>query len=219
MYSRHYIATKSLINVVENTQCGNAIEVKRSNLYLNWISRKAELFHIEKLPVAIPDKIFPNKITSFAYNKNKPVIQSKIDKYYVKSCDGTKYIRNSQPIDINDSNDLLHNLVFLRGNVVWVEFGFNVGCEFGGKHPAIILKNLGEALIVAPLTSGTLSNPKPTEVIIDMVFNLPKRERYTNITRITPISIYRVDLNSPMGSIRSAKMGEIFNAIKNDWRL
>jgi mRNA-degrading endonuclease toxin of MazEF toxin-antitoxin module len=45
---------------------------------------------------------------------------------------------------------MLHNLVLIRGNVIWVEFGFNIGCEFGGKHPAIILKNIGEDLIVAP---------------------------------------------------------------------
>lgn len=219
MHIEHYRATKSLVDVIDKTQIGNEQEEKRSRLYLDWISRKTEFFQTERLPLEIPDKIFPKEITSFAYNKNKPEIQVKIDKYYSRSNNGDKYIRNSSPIDISDAYELLHNLIFIRGNVVWVEFGFNIGCEFGGKHPAIILKNLGEALIVAPLTSGTLTNPKPSEVIIDMVFNLPRRDRYTNITRITPISIYRVDLNSPVGSIRSSKMKEIFNSIKNDWNL
>jgi len=217
--TKHFDATKSLINVVDNTPFGNPIEEKRSVLYLDWIKRQAELFQVEKSPLRIPDRIFPTKITRFAYNKNTQAMQTKIDKYYKVSSDGTEYLRNSQPIDINDSNDLLHCLVFLRGNVVWIDFGFNIGCEFGGRHPAIILKNLGEALIVAPLTSGTLSTPKPAEVVIDTVFNLPRRDRYTNITRIAPISIYRVNLNSPMGSVRSARMREIFNAIKNEWKL
>lgn len=219
MHSKHFDATKSLISVVDNTSLGNLTEEKRSGLYLEWISRQAELFHIEKSPIVIPDKIFPNEITSFAYGKNKQAIQEKINKYYDISTDGQKYLRNSTPIEIIDAEDLLHSLVFIRGNVVWIEFGFNIGCEFGGKHPAIILKDIGEVLIVAPLTSGTLTQKKPSEVIIDMVFNLPKRDRYTNVTRITPISKYRVDLNSPMGSIRSAKMREIFSAIKYDWNL
>lgn len=219
MHSKHFDATKSLISVVDNTPLGNLTEEKRSGLYLEWISRQAELFHIEKSPIVIPDKIFPNEITSFAYGKNKQAIQEKINKYYDKSTDGQKYLRNSTPIEIIDAEDLLHSLVFIRGNVVWIEFGFNIGCEFGGKHPAIILKDIGEVLIVAPLTSGTLAQKKPSEVIIDMVFNLPKRDRYTNVTRITPISKYRVDLNSPMGSIRSTKMKEIFSAIKYDWNL
>lgn len=219
MYSKHYKANRSLVNIVDNIPFGDALEEKRTGIYLEWISRQAELFQIEKSPITIPDGVFPKEITSFAYNKNKRSIQTIIDKYYNRSQDGNKYIRNATAVDINDAQDLLHSLVFLRGNVIWAEFGFNIGCEFGGKHPAIILKNLGEALIVAPLTSGTLTNPKPSEVIIDMVYNLPKRDRYTNITRITPISIYRVDLFSPVGSIRSSKMKEIFTAMKNDWNL
>ncbi|QVK19295.1 type II toxin-antitoxin system PemK/MazF family toxin [Mycoplasmatota bacterium] len=213
MYTKQFNANKSIINIVDKSNTQN--EVKRSILYLEWIAKHSQLYHDEKKPLSIPDKIFPNKVTEFAYNRNSPSIQIKIDKYY-NLIDGD-YKRNSKSIDISDSLDLLHNLVFLRGNVIWAEFGFNVGCEFGGKHPAIILKNLGEVLIVAPLTSGSLTNPRPSEITIDMVFNLPRRDRYVNVTRITPISIYRVDLNSPMGGVRSSKMREVFRAIINEW--
>ena len=48
MHLKHFNASKSLIDVVDNTQSGNATEEKRSGLYLEWISRQAELFHIEK---------------------------------------------------------------------------------------------------------------------------------------------------------------------------
>jgi len=213
VYNRQFYANKSLINIVD--QAKSPDEIKRSILYLEWISKQSDLFNDEIKPFNIPNKIFPKEVTLFAYNKNIKSIQDKIDKYY--DFINGKYVRNSNSIEILDSMDLLLNLVFLRGNVVWVEFGFNVGCEFGGKHPAIILKNLGEALIVAPLTSGTLTTPRPSEVTIDMVFDLPRRDRYINVTRITPISIYRVDLNSPMGGIRSSKLKEIFIAINNEW--
>ncbi|MEF9946672.1 MAG: hypothetical protein RR737_08825 [Lachnospiraceae bacterium] len=59
-----------------------------------------------------------------------------IAKYYDLS--SNNYHRNTTPFVSQDKECLLHNLVLIRGNVVWVEFGFNVGCEFGGKHPAII---------------------------------------------------------------------------------
>ncbi len=31
----------------------------------------------------------------------------------------------------------------MRGAVVWIEFGFNIGNEFGGRHPAIIMRKTG----------------------------------------------------------------------------
>jgi len=46
----------------------------------------------------------------------------------------------------------------VRGDVVWVEFGFNIGEEFSGRHPAVVLKNGGKTLLVLPITSK-----QPTE--------------------------------------------------------
>ena len=46
----------------------------------------------------------------------------------------------------------------VRGDVIWVEFGFNIGEEFSGRHPAIVLKNGGKTLLVLPITSK-----QPTE--------------------------------------------------------
>ena len=40
-----------------------------------------------------------------------------------------------------------------RGSVIWVEFGFNIGAEFGGKHPAIVLRRTGSSIFVLPLSS------------------------------------------------------------------
>lgn len=46
----------------------------------------------------------------------------------------------------------------VRGDVVWIEFGFNIAEEFSGWHPAVVLKNGGKTLLVLPITSK-----QPTE--------------------------------------------------------
>lgn len=48
---------------------------------------------------------------------------------------------------------IMRSIVLVRKAVVQVDFGYNVGTEFGGRHPAIILKNLKDSLIVIPYTS------------------------------------------------------------------
>lgn len=40
-----------------------------------------------------------------------------------------------------------------RGSVVWVEFDFNIGNEFGGRHPAIVLRKTDNSIFVVPLSS------------------------------------------------------------------
>ncbi len=47
----------------------------------------------------------------------------------------TKIIINS-PKFIQKSKEYI-----VRGDVIWVEFGFNIGEEFSGRHPAVVLKN------------------------------------------------------------------------------
>ncbi len=51
-------------------------------------------------------------------------------------------------------------ILFKRGNVVWIDFGFNIGNEFGGMHPAVILKNFSNDLFVLPISSK-----RPSEYI------------------------------------------------------
>jgi len=209
---------KSIIDAVEKAGLSLPEDAKRTSLYLEWLERKTKYFDMEKQPVEVPYTVFPLKITQFAYSKNQPYVQDLIQKYYSVERKTTNFIANNLlNIDAQDKRILLHNLVLLRGNVVWVDFGFNIGCEFGGKHPAVILKNIGEVLIVTPITSGIITKPRQFEVIIDKVYNFSIRDRYTNITRITPISIYRVDLHSPIGSIRSENLKAILEAINVEW--
>lgn len=218
LFETYFNVNKSILNTIDKIDRCNNKEIKRTKIYLDWLEEKSNFFEKERFPLYIPNTVFPNKITKFAYDKNKESMQLLIDKYYKVSSDESYYYKKDGfNVEENDKLVMLENLVLIRGNVVWVEFGFNVGCEFGGKHPAIILKNIGQALIVAPLTSGKPEKPRNSEVIIDMVYNLPKRNRYTNVTRITPVSIYRIDFSSPVGSVKSSYMKEIFRVMKNEW--
>lgn len=220
MYEKYYITSKSISDIVYKTDIVAQEQVKRSSLYLEWLIAKSKYFEIEKLPLVIPHAVFPMKISQFVYDKSNTKVKKLINKHYTKSETINEYSFNPcEAIEYDERKSMLHSLVLIRGNVVWVEFGFNVGCEFGGKHPAIILKNVGDIIVVAPLTSGTLEKPRPFEVVINVVYNLPKRNRYTSITRIIPISIYRVDLNSPVGSVHSRDLLAVFHAMKEEWNL
>jgi mRNA-degrading endonuclease toxin of MazEF toxin-antitoxin module len=112
---------------------------------------------------------------------------------------------------------LLKNLVLIRGKVVWINFGFNVGCEFGGRHPGVILKNIGECLIVAPITSGEKDIEDKRQIDLTKMYDFKARTRYTDISRIIPVSIYRVDLNDNIGRIPKESLDEIKTAIANYW--
>lgn len=48
----------------------------------------------------------------------------------------TSIIESEDDFIISDEK----NKLIQRGNVLWVNFGFNIGSEFGGQHPAVIIK-------------------------------------------------------------------------------
>lgn len=47
-----------------------------------------------------------------------------------------------------------------RGKVVWVDFGFNIDEEFGGRHPAVTLKLFGNSMYCIPIDSGHIPDDK-----------------------------------------------------------
>lgn len=104
-----------------------------------------------------------------------------------------------------------------RGSVVWVDFGFNVGEEFGGKHPAVILRVSGKKVFVAPLSSQKPKNPQlPMYVKVgpNDVKRFKKIERWINVLNITGVSIQRIDFSSIPGSIKGSILDDISEAIK-----
>lgn len=66
-------------------------------------------------------------------------------------------------IDFEEKFDPSRNIAYKRGNVVKINFGFNVGSEYGGLHYGIVLDNINShnspVLTVIPLTSVKDNRP------------------------------------------------------------
>lgn len=103
--------------------------------------------------------------------------------------------------------------ILKRGNVVWVDFGFNIGTEFGGRHPAIILKRIKQInqIVVIPLDSS--SDIPDTElkrenaefwvkILGDEIWGMTNQVRWVNVYNITQISDLRVDFYDNEGNIK-----------------
>ena len=102
-----------------------------------------------------------------------------------------------------------------RGNVVWVDFGFNVADEFGGKHPAIIYRRSGTQVFVFPLTTQPPKGNKNVFVKVPYVHNFQKMNRWINVLNLKCVSIQRIDFNSkPFGNVN----GKVLANISTTWQ-
>ena len=132
---------------------------------------------------------------------------------------------------------LANKILFKRGNVVWIDFGFNIGNEFGGMHPAIILKNFENELFVLPISS---KEPKEfikleqeykedkitfdecekrknqiTEIIqIDSIYRFKDMTRWANITRMKKVSLLRLNFNGTIGKVDGKYLNRINEKIR-----
>lgn len=103
-----------------------------------------------------------------------------------------------------------------RGKVVWVDFGFNIDEEFGGRHPAIILKLFGNSMYCIPIDSGHIpENKKDKDYAIDIpfVFDLPRMPRWCNVLRLRAVSCQRIDFTSPIGRVKGEVLDKINEAL------
>lgn len=103
-----------------------------------------------------------------------------------------------------------------RTKVFWVDFGFNIGQEFGGKHPAIILRVSGQQVFVLPLSSQAPDEEKKDKAMfvkIPLVYDLPPMIRWGNVLNITCVSVQRIDFASPSGRVSGNFMDRISEAI------
>ena len=196
---------------LDNEALSEAIKLRCN--YFKWTDLKTKLLSAEKSYV-LPYRALPNKISGYVYNYLYQDKKDIVEKYYKNDTNTGEYIIcvNKKDVPLDAVELLIHNLVLRRGNVVWVDFGFNVGREFGGRHPALILKNTQDTIIVLPLSSQEPNNPS-INVQIDNVYGLPLKIRWGNILRITPVSILRIDFSSHIGSVKNNVLKEISNKI------
>jgi len=96
-----------------------------------------------------------------------------------------------------------------------VEFGFNIGEEFSGRHPAIVLKNGGKTLLVLPITSKPPTEKQLSSinyVALGKIYNFKEMKRWVNIFNISPISIERIDFTKKKGNIKGTDLDKISKA-------
>lgn len=200
--------TSSLQNHFKQINPEEPENIKLSNEYYKWTSLKTNLILNEKA-FQIPSSALPNVIKPSAFGWLHSDKQAVVLKYYQYDKSTDKYVIavKKSIIPEPDIELIMRSLVLIRKTVVWVDFGYNIGTEFGGRHPAIILKNLKDSLIVIPLSSQMPKN-MDYNVIVDKVYGFPEMPRWTNVTRITQISLSRVHFEK-FGDVKPAVLKEI----------
>ena len=214
-------------------------DIKRGKLYFTWIKHKTEIVSKEKDENYIYTKVIkytlPNYIiTQYIFNKANKNVKSIIKSNYAFK--DNKYTFNNTNITIEDVKILMKYVLFKRGNVIWIDFGFNIGNEFGGMHPAVILKNFDKDLFVVPISSkkpveyvriekeledGKINIEeykkqinKITEIIeLEKINGFRKMLRWARITRMKKISMLRVNFSGTIGTLDGKDMNDISDKI------
>ena len=218
-------------------------DLKRGKLYFTWISDKTKKIENEK----DIDYIYKNivqytlknyKIDKYNYERlNKQLKNIVKNNYALKK---NNYIFNNTNISKEDTMLLTKKVLLKRGNVVWMDFGFNIGNEFGGMHPAIILKNFDNELFVLPISSKKPKEFKKleqdyqnkkitleecekkkgqiTEIVqIDNIYRFKDMIRWVNITRMKKVSILRMNFNGTIGKVDGKYLSTINKKIRTEF--
>ena len=219
-------------------------DLKRGKLYFSWIESKTDKIENEKDDNYIYKNIvkytLPKyKIDEFSYKKANKNLKQIIDNNYIRQ--KNYYVFNNTNISYEDTMLITKKAVLKRGNVVWIDFGFNIGNEFGGMHPAVILKNFDKDLFVLPVSSkkpieyeklekiladGKISEKecearknKITEIVqLNDISGFKKMMRWANITRIRKVSLLRLNFSGTIGRIDGEYMNEISKKLVKNFR-
>ncbi len=116
----------------------------------------------------------------------------------------------------NDSVPTAEQRKFLKkGTVVWVDFGQNLGDEFSGYHPALILRAYrnGRTAYFIPIDSGHIED-KAYCINVPQIYGYKNAERHINAYRTQCLSTCRIDFNNKIGHIDDSIVNEVDIAIK-----
>ena len=218
-------------------------DLKRGKLYFTWISDKTKKIENEK----DIDYIYKNivqytlknyKIDKYNYERLNKQLKNIVENNYALK--KNNYIFNNTNISKEDTMLLTKKVLLKRGNVVWINFGFNIGNEFGGMHPAIILKNFDNEIFVLPISSKKPKEYKKleqayhnkkitlekcvkkkrqiTEIVqIDNIYRFKDMIRWANITRMKKVSILRLNFNGTIGKVDGKYLSTINEKIRTEF--
>ncbi len=221
----------------------NGKDEKKRNLYFSWLVEKTDKIEKEDNGNYIYSNILKYtlknyKIDEFSYNKASNELKKVIDNNYIMK--KNYRIFNNMNISKEEIKLLAKKLLFRRGNVVWIDFGFNIGNEFGGMHPAIILKNFENDLFVLPVSSKKtieyskiekkLLESKISEdeckkgkdrineiVQLDRIIGFKEIKRWANITRMKKVSLLRLNFSGTIGRVDGKCMETITRKISQEF--
>ena len=218
-------------------------DFKRGKLYFEWLKEKTEKIENEKDNNYIYKNIVQYTLKNYKIDKYNYERLNKQLKNIVKNSYTLKdnnYIFNNSNISKEDTMLLTRKVLLKRGNVVWIDFGFNIGNEFGGIHPAIILKNFDNELFVLPISSKKPKEYKKleqdyhnkkitleecekkkeqiTEIVqIDNIYRFKDLTRWANITRMKKVSILRLNFNGTIGKVDGKYLSTINEKIRTEF--
>ena len=218
-------------------------DFKRGKLYFEWLKEKTEKIENEKDNNYIYKNIVQYTLKNYKIDKYNYERLNKQLKNIVKNSYTLKdnnYIFNNSNISKEDTMLLTRKVLLKRGNVVWIDFGFNIGNEFGGIHPAIILKNFDNELFVLPISSKKPKEYKKleqdyhnkkitleecekkkeqiTEIVqIDNIYRFKDLTRWANITRMKKVSILRLNFNGTIGKVDGKYLSMVNEKIRKDF--
>ena len=218
-------------------------DFKRGKLYFEWLKEKTEKIENEKDNNYIYKNIVQYTLKNYKIDKYNYERLNKQLKNIVKNSYTLKdnnYIFNNSNISKEDTMLLTKKVLLKRGNVVWIDFGFNIGNEFGGIHPAIILKNFDNELFVLPISSKKPKEYKKleqdyhnkkitleecerkkeqiTEIVqIDNIYRFKDLTRWANITRMKKVSILRLNFNGTIGKVDGKYLSMVNEKIRKEF--
>ena len=218
-------------------------DLKRGRLYFSWLKTKTEKIQNEQDNMYIYNNIAKYtlknyKIDEYTYERLNDKLKHIIDNNYILK--HHQYIFNNTNISFENTMSIAKRILFKRGNVVWVDFGFNIGTEFGGMHPAIILKNFESELLVVPISSKMPKEYKKIEqdlidnkikedeakerkekataiVQLDKIYKLATMIRWADITRIRKVSMLRLNYSGTIGKVDGIYMNKISEKIGKEF--
>ena len=211
------LVVSELTQLKDSTDSHNQNEVKRTCNYFDWTAKKTKIVSNEQ-DLIISHSFLPKALDGYAFGKLNEEEQNLIKRYYFVDQNGIYRQDSRKTIDRPSCIVLAKATQLRRGKVVWADFGFNVGEEFGGFHPALIIKRVSNGIIVLPLSSGKAKdNSLPYIVEVPNVYGsfFTKITRWTSIFRIRLLSLHRVDFNNNVGSVKPDVLALINTALKS----
>lgn len=101
-----------------------------------------------------------------------------------------KYLRDETTFDPSVQN------AFRRGDVIYIDFGFNVGKELGGLHWSVVIQNDNKTahnIVVVPLSSvKTGKKVHPNDADLGIINGLNNKQAMGILNQITTISKMRI---------------------------